>query len=182
MNFDWRSLFRRRGHPTLGSILRRALRGSLTQGWVYLPDEGPWTASTRCLLLDDDAMDCSAEELEEKIARAGFPVEGLDTDTIESVARGAATFDAAPSDALLVEAFTYYHRFDAFFPAPSAPDPPPWAETLQRLDREFYDSLGDERPDTVCGEDGCGRGAIEHSTRCRRHHFEMVKGRAWTRE
>ena len=158
---------------TLGSILRRALDGQLSGGWVYLPETTKWQPNTECLFLGDGETDCDDEELKEKTE--GFPVEGLDSGTIESVARGVLPFDRSPSDDLLLEAFVYYHRFDAFLPAPGAPDPPPWTETKRRLDKEFYDALGDERSDVRCKESGCERGAIRFSTLCRRHHFENVK-------
>jgi hypothetical protein len=44
-------------------------------------------------------------------------------------------------------------------------------------DREFYDVLGDERPEVPCRTDGCTRGAIKFSVLCRVHHFESVKKR-----
>jgi hypothetical protein len=46
-----------------------------------------------------------------------------------------------------------------------------------RLDREFYEALGPERPDVPCRSPGCGRGAVALSVMCRRHHFEQVMGR-----
>jgi hypothetical protein len=54
---------------------------------------------------------------------------------------------------------------------------PPSNEFRRRLDREFYDILGAERANQFCREEGCDRGAIEHSLFCRVHHFEMVKRR-----
>jgi hypothetical protein len=49
------------------------------------------------------------------------------------------------------------------------------ADRLQ-MDREFYDSLGRERPDVPCRSPGCGRGAVALSAMCRPHHFEQVRG------
>jgi len=45
-------------------------------------------------------------------------------------------------------------------------------------DREFYESLGDEKLGEPCKKPGCSRGVISHSVFCRVHHFESVKGRA----
>ena len=47
-----------------------------------------------------------------------------------------------------------------------------------RQDREFYDSLGEERPNVLCRTEGCWRGAITHSVLRRPHHFEMIEKRA----
>ncbi|EDY16489.1 hypothetical protein CfE428DRAFT_6020 [Chthoniobacter flavus Ellin428] len=49
------------------------------------------------------------------------------------------------------------------------------AERIRReLDRQFYDSLGDERPDLPCRHEGCPRGSIQFSVFCRPHHFESL--------
>jgi hypothetical protein len=40
--------------------------------------------------------------------------------------------------------------------------------------REFYDSLGPERPDSPCAQENCSRGAIHFSLFCRKHHCEMM--------
>ena len=50
-------------------------------------------------------------------------------------------------------------------------------DALVRMDRDFYDSLGEERSDARCHGPGCARGAIVHSVLCRPHHFESVKKR-----
>jgi hypothetical protein len=43
------------------------------------------------------------------------------------------------------------------------------------LDRQFYDSLGPERPNTICRHEGCARGMIQFSVFCRPHHFESLR-------
>jgi hypothetical protein len=48
---------------------------------------------------------------------------------------------------------------------------------MLRADRAFYDSLGDERPDSPCKREGCGRGAVRLSVFCRVHHFAVVMRR-----
>jgi hypothetical protein len=168
-----------RNTMTLGTILRRSLDGSLPYGWVYLPEREPWTPKTRCVLLSNEELEAPDDAIVAKTAAAGFPVEGLDSDIIESIVRGTLVFTQSPSDELLVEAFTHYYHHDAYLPFPGAPSPPhlTMQEFTQQQDRAFYDTLGDERPGAPCGEPGCDRGAILFSTRCRRHHFENVKGR-----
>ena len=60
-----------------------------------------------------------------------------------------------------------------------------WTEEKQRameageaaLDRQFYDSLGAERPEVPCASRGCSRGAVLFSVLCRCHHFEQVRGK-----
>jgi hypothetical protein len=44
-------------------------------------------------------------------------------------------------------------------------------------DREFYETLGEERASVPCRADGCKRGAVEFSVLCRVHHFESVQKR-----
>jgi hypothetical protein len=50
-------------------------------------------------------------------------------------------------------------------------------ELLLAQDKQFYDSLGEERPTVPCREPNCNRGAIALSVLCRIHHFEMIQGR-----
>lgn len=45
------------------------------------------------------------------------------------------------------------------------------------VDRNFYDSLGAERPDQPCAEAGCTRGAVRASVFCRTHQFENAMRR-----
>lgn len=44
-------------------------------------------------------------------------------------------------------------------------------------DREFYDTLGLERPATPCRHPGCDRGSVSLSVFCRPHHFASIRGR-----
>jgi hypothetical protein len=148
----------------------------LPSGWLYLPDAGPFALDTPCLFLPDSDV----EELNERgVPRAaadhGYPVEGLDSDSIGQVVAWAQQLMNPPSDALLLESFAYYLKFDAFLPYVGAPDPPPWKETERAIDREFYESLGSERPGVRCRDQGCSRGAVALSAFCRVHHFEMIR-------
>jgi hypothetical protein len=156
---------------TVRFALRAAAAGRLEQGWLYLPTSEKLTPDTSCLIIDagpDDDMEAIAAE-------QGFPQEGLDSATIQDTAERARQFKDPPTDELLLESFVYYWRFDAWLPAPGAADPPPREETKKRLDREFFDALGEERHGEPCRSEGCARGAIQQSVFCRIHHYEMIR-------
>ena len=159
---------------TLREVLRRASTADLPEGWIYLASDTPGL-DTECLLLEDAEGECGEDRMPLVAAEQGFPYEGLDGDTIIDTAECAKQFVDLPTDDLLLESFLYYWRFDSWLPEPGAPEPPPWEETKRKLDREFYESLGDERGDVACREPGCNRGAIHLSIFCRSHHFESVK-------
>jgi len=156
---------------TMRFALRTAAAEKLEQGRLYLPTSERPTLDTPCLLVasgpDDDSEAIALER--------GFPQEGLDTPTIEDTARCASLFGNPPTDELLLESFVYYWRFDAWLPFPGAPDRPPSEETRKRLDREFFEALGEERRGEPCRSEGCARGAIHQSVFCRVHHYEMNK-------
>ena len=103
--------------------------------------------------------------------------ETLDAPTIVDCVQWADGLSGRPDDAIRFESFLYYVRFDACLPQIGAPEPPPWDETRQLLDLEFYDGLGSEDSSHPWRRDGCSRGAVQHSVLCKRHHFEMVKHR-----
>jgi hypothetical protein len=161
--------------------LREALRGALERtlpwGWTYLPDVPALTPDTPCVLVDDAQCELDDRHLPVEAVHAGFPCEGLDTDTMEATGDCARNLHDPPSDELLVESFSYYRSFDAFLPSPGAAPPPSGAELQLKLDREFFDILGAERQDTPCRRVGCSRGAITLSVLCRKHHFESIRGR-----
>lgn len=160
---------------SLPDMLKAAADKSLPHGWVYLPD-GEVTIATTCILISDEAY-AEADELEQIGHRLGFPREGLHTQTIEDLCDVAARLTDVPDESVYVEAFRYYWKFDAYLPALNAPDPPSLDVVLQELDREFYNSLGEERTGTNCRREGCERGAVDMSAFCRKHHFEMVRKR-----
>jgi len=101
----------------------------------------------------------------------------LDSGTIEDIYSGAGRLQNPPSDDLLLQAFMYYFRFDAFLPQIDAPDLPPAHIAIRNIDRTFYESLGPENLSKKCKRDGCNRGTISLSVLCRVHHFESVKGK-----
>lgn len=162
-------------YKSLPDMLRAAANRTLPQGWVYLP-EGEITVASNCVLITDEAYE-DIEELEIIGHRLGFPREGLDTQTIEDVCDVASRLAFSPNDETYVQAFAYYWKFDAYLPALNAPDPPPADVVLRELDREFYESLGEERSASYCRREGCERGAVNMSAFCRKHHFEMVRQR-----
>jgi hypothetical protein len=157
--------------------LRLAGARSLASGWLYLREDGAISPDLDCLLVAGDDEEFDERGVSMAAVQRGFTREGLDTDTLAGTFDWAKNFIDPPPDKLLLESFTYYLRFDAFLPEPGAPDPPPWEETQQRLDRAFFDSLGPERAEEPCREPGCSRGAVRLSVLCRRHHFENVQRR-----
>ena len=161
---------------TLPAYLRSLLTSDLPDGWLYLPQR-ELAETTVCLFIPSDDVEEDEDATAAKAAELGFPVEGLDNQTMQDVARGALLLDPRASDALLVQAFSYYHRFDAFLPSIDAPDPPPPEQILLKLDRDFYDSLGPESSEMRCRREGCDRGSVHLSACCRKHHFENVRRR-----
>jgi hypothetical protein len=167
---------------TLPVFLRSLLTTDLPDGWLYLP-EGELAETTICMFIPSADVDWDENEVEDgdeglrQAAQLGFPFEGLDNQTLQDVARGAVSLDPDASDALLVRAFAYYHRFDAFLPSIDAPDPPAPEQSLLKMDRDFYDSLGAESLEMRCRREGCDRGTVHLSACCRQHHFENVRQR-----
>ena len=46
-------------------------------------------------------------------------------------------------------------------------------------DRQFFESLGTEEPNTNCKRNGCTSGRIKYSVLCARHHFEQLRGKPY---
>ncbi len=53
---------------------------------------------------------------------------------------------------------------------------PPSDELNRYSYREFWKLLGDEEGPEFCSTINCGRGRISMSVKCRKHHYEMVRG------
>lgn len=123
-------------------------------------------------------VDEEADPLKE-IIPAGFHERGLHStieyQTLVDCVEWADRLAGRSDDEAAAEIIRYYLRFDAWPDQLGAPDPPPWEETVARLDREFFDSLGPERAGTTCRRDDCSRGAVTLSAFCARHHFENLK-------
>ncbi|WP_431261067.1 DUF7716 domain-containing protein [Roseateles chitinivorans] len=153
---------------TLREVLRQAAARTLEDGWLYLKERDGITPDASCLMVSD-SDDSGAEAL-----RAGFPYEGLDNSLLEDTAYCARRFDPDPTDALLLESFLYYWRFDAWLPHPGAPEPLPPDEAQRITDQEFFDRLTPRSHFMACRIAGCERGAIEHSALCNVHHFESI--------
>lgn len=156
---------------TMRTALRDAALAKLEDGWLYLPNEDDPTLDTLCLLLGLD----SDEDPLLKANEYGFMQEGLDTATIADVVEAARQFQNPPSDELMLESFIYYWRFDAWLPEPGASAPLTGEDARHLAERNFYDSLGSERPDVPCKSHACQRGAVKYSVFCRTHHFEMIR-------
>jgi hypothetical protein len=159
---------------TLPAYLRSLLTTDLPDGWLYLP-QGELAETTVCLFIPSEDVDEDEDATGAKATELGFPIEGLDNQSMQDVARCAVRLDPHASDALLVRAFAYYHRFDAFLPSIDAPDPPAPEQALLKMDRDFYDSIGAESSEMRCRREGCHRGTVNLSVFCRKHHFENVK-------
>lgn len=159
-------------HGTVVEFLELARSGTLPTGWLFRSPRPDPTA----VLLPSGAFD-EPEEMEAFALAAGYPCHGLDTATLEDVARGLFQLTPTPSEADYLRAYDYYAEFDAFLPALDAPDPPPVDEVLLKMDRDFYELLGRECDGASCRAEGCGRGRVALSVFCRRHHFESVKKR-----
>lgn len=162
---------------TLRDVLQQATREQ-PDAWLYLPGEREqWTLDTEAFLINPEFDEETDEPvLPDGLAQRGLR-EALDTQTITDCVQWADRLAGRPDDAVRLESFLYYYRFDAFLPKIGAPDPPPFEETRRRLDLEFYDRLGAEDASRPCKRDGCGRGSVQHSVLCRRHHFEMIQHR-----
>jgi hypothetical protein len=154
---------------TVRNVLRQAAAKSLEACWLYLPHSAPLTLDSECAIVV--APDSGAGVA----AAAGFPVQGLDTQSLEDAADCALQFELDPSDELLLESFVYYWRFDAWLPSPGAPDPLPPEQAKALQDREFFNLLKPRPHFVACKKPGCKRGAVEHSVLCNVHHFEMIK-------
>ncbi len=159
--------------------LLRAAGHRLPEGWLYLPANRNWTLDTDGMVIDIDSL-TDTEMFDEDtplVAHSNGLISTLDAATIEDIHKAARTLQDPPSDDLLLEAFMYYHRFDAFLPSVGAPDPPPAHVVIHNIDRRFYDSLGPEDGSRKCRKDGCQRGVVSLSVLCRVHHFESVRGK-----
>jgi hypothetical protein len=159
---------------TLRKILLRANKG-LEDGWLYLPENESWSLDTKGKIIDvDELPDNEVDDNEEPlIAKEKGLISTLDSGTIESIVSFANNIEAEISDALLLESFIYYYDYDAFLPE-SGFKPLPREEHLLKMDRDFYNSLGEEREEIKCKNESCERGAIKGSLFCRIHHFEMI--------
>lgn len=157
----------------LSGLLECAANRRTPNGWLYLPvNWKSWNADTPAFMFDPEDI-----ELADKEAAAREYQCTVDHQTLEDIIQEVSDVLENETFAARLQALIYYHRFDSFLPKLDAPDPPPAHETLLRLDREFYESLGLERPDSRCRASGCSRGTVKFSAFCRKHHFEQVKQR-----
>ena len=160
----------------LREIFQEAKRKNLPKSWLYLPIDVPWSADTEGVFLDWENEEKDADEIP-LTAKQGNLRESLDYATIEDIVDWADRLTGLENESARLEVFLYYFKFDAFPDRLGAPDPPSPEETMRRLDRKFYDLLGDERPGTKCRDAECVRGTVKFSVFCRTHHFEQIKKR-----
>lgn len=146
--------------------------------WLYISGAaGALALETDC----DLAVPSEDEETDVEILPEGFAERGLrpalDYQTVEDCVRWADRLAGGQDPAACCEVIRYYVRFDAWPETLGAGDPPPIEDITARLDREFYDSLGAERPGTQCRRTACGLGTVEFSVLCPSHHFESIKNK-----
>ena len=151
----------------------RSPHDDVAGGWLYLP--GGYTTWT----LDSEAYFPPANPDTGKMVLDSDHVsraycETLDLQTIEDIVQVADGLAGRPNDAVRLEVFIYYVRFDAFPSRIGALEPSAPEETRHRLDRKFYDDLGAEDLARPCRVADCPRGAVRLSVFCRVHHFENV--------
>jgi hypothetical protein len=169
-------MFASADNMTLREIFQHAKRRTLPKKWLYLPADGEWTLDTDGVFLDWENEVKGADEIP-VVAKRNHLHETLDDGTIEQVVDWADRLAGREDDSARLDVFRYYFRFDAFPDRLGAPDPPPTDEIMRRLDREFYDSLEEERSGAKCRHEGCERGTTKFSVFCRVHQFEQVKKR-----
>lgn len=162
---------------TLRQILRKASLG-LDNGFLYLPKQSHWDLDSICIIIDPDSLDESLldEENEPSVASQSNLTPTLDSATVEDIAKGVKIFGNPITDELLFEGFLYYYEHDAFLPEPGF-IPLPNEEWESKVDRDFYDLLGEENSDVLCKDSGCSRGVVKGSVYCKIHHFEMIKNK-----
>jgi hypothetical protein len=160
---------------TLRIAFASALKGEMPSCWMYLKDEELINLESECLLLEDDEIP-EDNAIPETAETLGFPVEGPDSQSIESCIRWARGLQQNPDEDLLLRSFVYYWKFDAFLPSVDAADPPVGPEAALVIDRSIYDGFGPEREGTTCKSVGCARGLVAFSSLCRPHHFESITG------
>ncbi|MBM7074677.1 hypothetical protein JQC92_22145 [Shewanella sp. 202IG2-18] len=163
---------------TLEEILLRAKDG-LELGWLFLPKNKLWVRKTPAVIIDEDEL--SESEVNDD-GDSLFAIENnlestLDNQTIESIVASADTISSKVSIELLIEAFNYYYKHDAFLPE-SGFKPLEGNEYQRKLDLDFYNLLGQESSTIECVRKECLRGKISGSVFCRVHHFEMVQNKA----
>jgi hypothetical protein len=151
--------------------------GASQEDWLFVSgDAADLSLVTDCELA---SVEIDEENDFEEIVPAGFQERGLfstiDCQTVEDCIKWAERLKGGYDASACCEVIRYYIRFDAWPERLGAPDPPPVEETVARLDREFYDSLGAERAGTECRHEGCARGTVQFSVLCRIHHFENIK-------
>lgn len=159
----------------LKHIFEVASKGQLQNDFLYLPADESWTLESEgeFIVWTDD--DLEAEEDLPRKAKELNLMEALDGQTIESIVEWADRLSGTHDNEARLEVFFYYYDHDAFPEKLGGPPPPPVDEILRRLDREFYDKLGDENPEKKCRCEDCNRGAVQFSVFCRVHHFENIK-------
>lgn len=166
---------------SLHDVIRQIRSGEGNRNhWLLIHGEAEELGLSTDSVLSRVDVDEDSEDLEEIIPQE-FADRGLwSTIEFETVRNCIAWGDRladGPSDEAAADVIRYYIRFDAFPESLGASDPPSPDVIQEKLDREFFESLGEERSGTHCRASNCSRGAVGFSAFCARHHFESVKRR-----
>jgi hypothetical protein len=168
---------------SLQEVIKQIRGGGRTRDhWLFIQGSAEELAlSTDCALsrveIDEDSEDLD-EIIPPEFANRGLR-STIDFETVKDCIAYADQLVGAQNDAAAAEVIRYYIRFDSVPQNLGAPDPPSWEETMIKLDREFFESLGPERDGTICRAPECSQGAIQFSAFCARHHFESIKKRPY---
>ncbi|MCB9849206.1 MAG: hypothetical protein H6817_00710 [Phycisphaerales bacterium] len=106
-------------------LFQNTLAEGPPSGWLYLPEDyTTWSEQTPAYILDDDYFDeiDDDDEHEEEMERRGL-TEVVEGPILEDILNAARRDLKADSFEHLLQALTYYFRFDAFLPALDALDP-----------------------------------------------------------
>jgi len=138
------------------------------------------TCDTECEFAEiayENGVGIHPAEIEER-----GPYSKIDSVSLEATIQFADRLSGGFDNEAACDVIRYYLRFESWPDRIGAPDPlseeEELAQELAQEDREFYDSLGQERSGTQCRREGCSRGAVAFSAFCRIHQFENVQKRA----
>lgn len=156
----------------------RSGEGNPHEDWLLIAgNAGDLKLDTDCALsiieIDEDSP--GLEEIVPRELKERGLTSTIDYQTLRDCIGWADRLAGRSDDAAAAEVIRYYIRFDAWPDRLGATDSPPADEIIDRLDREFFESLGPEREGTKCKRDGCSRGTVAFSAFCAVHHFESVK-------
>jgi len=159
---------------TLREIFQHSAEFSKSD-WLCLPNEENLSLETEAAMAKIEFDEENDEEVLPAALLAKKFASTIDAQTLEDVVNWADRLAGKRDEKVRLESLRYYLRFDAFLPKIGASDPPSSDVIMLKLDKEFYDILGEEDADKKCRNENCVRGVVKFSVFCRVHHFEMIK-------